>query len=305
MSDPVTVFDSLNEAIAHAFKVEQTSILTLARICSVLSLPSLYIKSRRELPVPCSTITRRRISSTLSSSELFVRAGPARAGLWAIRPNNPLFLSDSALSTSIEQMLTAHGPLSLEQFAELTDLTGIDCGILETFMVQHNDNYALAPDGSYWFAGQKRPTSGNFESMGHALLWAFAEFPEGASVEEMHWLLCLSTVGGSKRITRRSISRELSRRTDLFAHVGRARYVLVRTLDPRNTVACPAGEVSGGHEPGRQTFPSVVWGEPPSMQFEIASMTIMQAAPCAVHEEEDEFNPFAFFGGGSFEFAHP
>jgi hypothetical protein len=197
-------------------------------------------------------------------------------------------------------MLTAHGPLTLEQFAELTDLTGIDCGILETFMHQHSENYMRAPDGSYWFAGQRRPTAGNFESMGHALLWAFAEFPDGASVEEMHWMLCLSTIGGSKRITRRSISRELSRRTDLFAHVGRARYVLVRNLETRNPV-----EAGVGHEPARQTFPSVVWGEPAAMQLEISSMTIMQAAPCVGHEEEDEFNPFAFFGGGSFEFAHP
>jgi hypothetical protein len=281
MSEAVIVFDSLNEAIAHAFKVEQTSILTLARICAVLSLPSLFIRSRREMPVPCSTITRRRISSTLSSSELFVRAGPARAGLWAIRPNNPLFLTDSALSGSIEQMLTSHGPLTIVQFASLTDIAGVDCAIIEAFMLQQGDRYNRAADGSYWFAGQRRPMVRNFESMGHALLWAFAEFPEGVSVEEMHWLLCLSTVGGSKRITRRSISRELSRRTDLFAHTARARYVLVRGLEmhPGRDFPQVMTDAMYALDPARQTFPSVVWTDPAVLPPEAPSVQLMQAAP--------------------------
>jgi hypothetical protein len=139
MDELPTVFDTLNDAIAYAFKIEQSSILTLARICYVLSLPSLYIKFRHDHAVPCSTITRRRISSTLSSSELFVRAGPARAGVWAIRASNPLFLSDAALSASIHQMFTTHGPLALEQLALLTDLNGIDCAMFDAFFAQHAD----------------------------------------------------------------------------------------------------------------------------------------------------------------------
>jgi hypothetical protein len=140
----------------------------------------------------------------------------------------------------------------------------------------------------------------NFESMGHALLWASTEFPDGASVEEMHWLLCLSTVGGAKRITRRSISRELSRRTDLFVHTGRARYVLVKGAEaPQVPVERPPVPEPVGH-----MFPSLVWGEQGGLQLEMAPMHIMHAGPCSVRDDEEEFNPFAFFGG-SFEFAHP
>jgi hypothetical protein len=232
-----------------------------------------------------------------------VRAGPARAALWAIHPTNSLFLSDAALTGSIHQMLTAHGPLTIEQFALLTELTGLDCQILETFMQQHTAEYTRESDGSFWFAGHTRPSPCNFDSMGHALLWAFSEFPEGASVEEMHWLLCLSTVGGTKKITRRSISRELSRRTDLFAHASRARYIPLRNVEVVPQFAQMEMEMQVMNtEPNRQTFPSVVWGDSGTMGQE--SLQIMPAAPCPVHEEEDEFNPFTFFNGG-FEFAHP
>jgi hypothetical protein len=46
-------------------------------------------------------------------------------------------------------------------------------------------------------------------------------------VEELSWFLCLATVDGTKQITRRSVSRELSRRTDLFQNLSRARYRLI------------------------------------------------------------------------------
>jgi hypothetical protein len=259
MGEPIAVFENLSEAITHVFKAEKTFLLTLPRIYSILSVPHLDIKSHRDGLIPCSTITRRRISSALSSSDLFVRAGPVRAGLWAIRPSNPLFLTDSALTGLIEQMLTAHGPLSLQQFSTLIDLAGIDCLILDRFMIQHRDAYARAEVGSYWFAGQNRPIASNFQSIGDAVLWAFMTFPEDASVEELHWLLCLSTVGQTKRITRRSISRELSRRTDRFAHVSRARYALIRTVERPGRVVFPGVPVEG--EPVKLPLPSVLWSD--------------------------------------------
>jgi hypothetical protein len=301
MSETTTLFDTLNEAIAYAFKIEQSSILTLSRICYVLSLPSLYITFRHDHAVPCSTITRRRISSTLSSSELFVRAGPVRAGLWAIRPSSPPFLSDTALGASLHQMLTSHGPLTLEQFALSTDLSGVDSPMLEAYFAQHADEYACDGDGSFWFAGCVRPLQCNFASMGHALIWGFSEFPNGASVEEMHRLLCLSTVGGSKRITRRSVSRELSRRTDLFVHSSRARYVLIRNVDVEALVPVAQSPQEPTPAPEfKQMFPSIAGNDPNGPLVD--PFHIVQAAQCAVHEDEDEFNPFAFFSG-TFEFA--
>lgn len=129
-------------------------------------------------------------------------AGPVRSGVWAVRPSSQLFPSESALSGSVEQMLIAHGPLTVDQFASLTDLSGVDSGILEVFLLHHSRNYTRGIDGSYWFARQKRPTARNFDSMSQALIWAFMEFPNGATIEEIHRLLCLSTVAESKRISR-------------------------------------------------------------------------------------------------------
>jgi hypothetical protein len=56
--------------------------------------------------------------------------------------------------------------------------------------------------------------------MVQALICACAEFPAGAMIEQLHRLLCLATVGGTKQIERRKVSRELSRRSDLFGRVG-------------------------------------------------------------------------------------
>ena len=52
--------------------------------------------------------------------------------------------------------------------------------------------------------------------------------PTGASGQELHCFIRLSTAGGKKAITRRCVSRELSRRQDLFLHLSRARYNLIR-----------------------------------------------------------------------------
>jgi hypothetical protein len=175
-------------------------------------------------------------------------------------------------------MLTAHGPLTLEQFAALTDLSGVDYGMLDQFLCQHSEQYSRADDGSYWFAGQMRPCKANFPSMGSALLWAFGEFPVDASVEEVHRLLCLSTIGGIKPITRRSISRELSRRTDLFTHSGRARYMM-------------AGRVMA------------LQPAPEPVSKDMFPVQIVQAALCNSRDDEEDFNPFTFFGS-AFEFPH-
>ncbi|KAH0791116.1 hypothetical protein GPJ56_004927 [Histomonas meleagridis] len=221
------VFDSLIDLITHIYRQEQTSMLSLDRIFEAMQNPNFFLNTKSNGTVPCSTISRRRISSVLSSSDFFVRAGPPRTCLWAIRPNNPLFLSDATISTSIEQMLTTNGPMTLEQFVEFTELNGADIKLFENFLHEHSNEFSQLEDGKYWFTGQKPPVPKNFDNISQALISAFSNFPQGASVEELHWNLCLSTVGGNKPISRRSVSRELSRRTDLFMHLSRARYILM------------------------------------------------------------------------------
>ena len=71
-----------------------------------------------------------------------------------------------------------------------------------------------------------------FENMNTALQYAFQHFPNGASVEALHWFLCLSTILKAKTITSNSVSRELSRRPDLFVHLVCAKYSLNRSNIP-------------------------------------------------------------------------
>ena len=219
-------FETLSEAITFVFKQEQTSLLSLDKICEVLNSDNLLLISKNQGPIPCSSITRRRISSTLSSSELFVRAGPPRTCLWAIRPHNPQFISDGAITASVEQMLTNNGPMTLQQFVEQTELSGAHLPLFERFFNEYKTEYQYNNENqTWWFINQPIPIEKEYDTLCHAILSAFEQFPNGTSVEELHWFLCLSTVG-SKKITRRSISRELSRRQDLFLHLSRAKYTL-------------------------------------------------------------------------------
>ena len=222
------VFSSLMEALTYAFREEGVSMLPLDRICEVLQDPRLYIRSRDGQVMPCSTIPRRRISSVLSGSELFVRAGPPRGTYWALRPQNPGFYTDGQISASIEQMLTNFGPMSLKQFVEATELSDADSEVFERFLNEHSNIFECGSDGLYWFAGHERPVTMEFRSISQALVYALEYLGDGSTVESLHWLLCMATVTGGKQITRRNVSRELSRRTDLFVHLSRARYGLVK-----------------------------------------------------------------------------
>jgi hypothetical protein len=192
-------------------------------------------------------------------------------------------VSDSAIAASVEQMLATHGPLSLDQLACLTDLSGVEFAVFEHFFNERPDSYACGGDGTWWFAGRTRPVRVDYESMGQALLRAFAEFPNGAAVEDLHWFPCLSTVGGTKAITRRRVSRELSRRTDLFAHISRAKYLPIRIRD----VHPPAVKVAWVGVPA---FPRVEWEIPPVL------VPPQDPHPRIAHDDE-EFNPFAFYTG--------
>ena len=304
MSEPPVVehsFDTLCDAISWVFKHEQTSLLSLDRICQVLQSPNLYINVKKQGLVPCSSVVRRRISSTLSSSDLFVRAGPPRVCLWAIRPNNPLFLSDGVISASIEQMLTNNGPMTLEEFVNQTSLNGADINLFERFLNEHESEFSRGSDATYWFTGQPRPIQADFESISHALVFAFRAFPNGASVEELTWYLCRATVGGTKGITRRCVSRELSRRTDLFNHLSRARYIRIGDDRPVEPLTSP--NIVPAAPPAPAPAPVVEPLEPFTVDLQPAppSFSMFDVEP-PHHHDEDDFDPFNFFGN-EFRFA--
>lgn len=243
-------YSTLTEAITAVFHKEETSLLSLDKICQVLQSPNFFLSSSSGM-TPCSSISRRRISSILSSSDVFVRAGPPRSCMWALRPSNPLFLSDGAILSCISTILAENGPLTAESIVEKGDLSGATVQIIRDFLESHQSEYSICckttdeyyyyitktteeegnkkeGDDVWWFTGQPLPHRMEFESVISALLKAFEILNRDASIEEVSWVLCLSTLSQNKKISRRKISRELSRRPDLFQHISRAKYSLIK-----------------------------------------------------------------------------
>lgn len=219
-------FATLTEAITAVFKTEQISLLSLDRICLTLSNPNWIISSGNNKVVQCSSISRRRVSSILSSSELFVRAGPPRSCMWALRPQNPLFTNDSALSSHIEQVLAENGPLTTQEIVNAGDIAGATDTIIQNFLESHTSDFCINSDGKWWFSQQPYPETNHFDNVINAIVYAFEKLNRESSIEELFWFLSLSVDGKGHKITRRKISRELSRRTDLFVHISRAKYAL-------------------------------------------------------------------------------
>lgn len=220
-------FSTLTEAITAVFKSEQTSLLSLDRICQSLSNPDWVICSGSNGDIPCSSISRRRISSILSSSDLFVRAGPPRSCMWALQPSNPLFANDSALCSHIEQILTEHGPLTTEEIVTFSQIPEANETIIDEFLKAQTQSFTLQANNRWWFENQPYPLEYRFDSVIGALLFAFETLNRDASIEELNWFLCLSVDCKGQKISRRKISRELSRRPDLFSHISRAKYSLI------------------------------------------------------------------------------
>lgn len=219
-------FESIEDALNYVFQYEKTSLLSFDRICEILKKPNLYYDSKKQGLQLCSSISRRRISFALSTSSKFERAGSEKTCMWQLKPHNQLYLSDATIRSFIEQELSKSGPLSIDQIQKSSEIQFIDETVYHRFFNDNKEYFELANDGKYWFANQPIPQKKNFENINSALIYAMNQFEKGASIEEVNWFLCLSTINGAKSITRRSISRELSRRPDVFLHVSRARYIL-------------------------------------------------------------------------------
>lgn len=293
-------FATLTEAISSIFKKDETSMLSLDRICEALSAPNLFLDTSSRV-IPCSSISRRRISSILSSSDVFIRAGPLRSCMWALRPSNPLFLSDGALMSCICQILTSEGPLTAQGIAEKGDISGATADILSDFMYQHKNDFSLHSDGVWWFTNQPLPDRWTFDNVINALVFAFQKINDGASIEELNWLLCLSTVN-NKRISRRKISRELSRRTDLFNHISRAKYSLISSPESiaiTNKILQQNSSKTNSFSASPFTIPVNFWSPSnSSCSFPKDSETWFNACETPPPFTNDFFDPNEFFSIG-------
>jgi hypothetical protein len=190
--------------------------------------------------------------------------------------------------------------MTLDQFAQSTQLNGADIRLFEKFIAEHASEFTKHADNTYWFTGQPRPIQRHFESIRHALAYALSLSPDGASFDELTWFLCFSTVNTFKTITRRNVSRELSRRTDVFEHLSRARYALIAN-EP----------IDAPLEKPPAMLPAVFRPAPlfhlPSTPFHITPpFTLPASDPPAQRSSgltgEEEFDPFSFFGQ-DFQFA--
>ena len=279
-------FATLTEAITYIYRTENTSLLSLDRICQGLHDTKLELETPNG-PVPCSQISRRRISSILSSSELFIRAGPPRSCMWALRPCSPFYLSDGALSSCINHILTEEGPLTIPQIVELGDVHGADADVISDFLLR-NREYESDGDGVWWFAGQPKPQNLVCDSVVSALVKALAVIGREASIEDLSRLLCRSRLPHGKKISRRKISRELSRRPDLFVRLSRANYALARS-----------GAKVTGHVPQQEEVETHSSSVFPPTKLDFGSNWDVQVPPvCETPPECDIFDPVEFFSIG-------
>lgn len=144
--------------------------------------------------------------------------------LWALRPNNPLYQCDAAIASSIEQMLTEHGPLTVAELVNLTQQMGADDNLFNRVLSVHADEFTINPDdGKIWFSMQPLPIRCDFENVEQAISFAFTIFENGATIEELRKFLCLATHQGIP-ITRLCISHTLFERPDIFVQIQRGRY---------------------------------------------------------------------------------
>lgn len=269
-------FENISDAVNYVFQFEKTSLLSFDRICEVLKNDNLYYVSKKQGIIPCSSIPRRRISFILSTSDQFVRAGTEGTCMWQLKPHNQHYLSDATIRGFVEQVLTLNGPMTIEQIQNSSGFSGADETVYQRFFSANMSYFTSTDEGYYWFANQPFPQKNNFENINMALVYAMNEFQNGASIEEVHWFLCLSTINGAKTITRRSISRELSRRPDLFLHVSRARYILNKTENNKNDVI---------------------------KSFENDKFNVnLNDMLTDVDQNDDFFDPSSFFNNGLFDF---
>jgi hypothetical protein len=275
--DSVESCPSLESLLTHVFRQLETPLLTLDRIVDFLSRSDLTVPVEGDGIRPANSLSRRLILTILSNSDRFVLSGPPHAQTWALRLNNPYFQSDTAVAASIEQLLSKNGPATLDQILAEGDSPENLRDFYQKVLSLHSDEFSLLPDNRIWFKGAPVPARASFDTMQGAVEWALNVFAQGATIEELRRLLCVSISQGTP-ITRLAIAQELAARPNVYVQVQRGKYGL-------------AGVGTGLES-----------------EAEARSHTESEAPRPAgfrggdAEDEAQPFNPESFFGGG-FSFA--
>jgi hypothetical protein len=92
----------------------------------------------------------------------------------------------------------------------------------------HSNEFTLLPNRRIWFADAPMPARECFDSVQAAIRSDPLIFPNGATVEELRNVLCLSTIQGQP-MTRLAIVQTLSTHPTLYAQIDRGRYALAES----------------------------------------------------------------------------
>ena len=232
-------FDSLASLISFVFKQLQTSLLSVEKIHEYIIQNDFRVQIEKNGVIPSSNVSKRTLINELTRNDLFVSTN---SNFWALRPNNPLFQCDAAIATSIEQMLTEHGPLTVQELVELTRQMGADEQLFNRVLSVHSDEFTIISshqhvptffggaqgqreenEGRIWFKNQPLPIRADFGDVEQAIDFAFTLFPKGASIEELRNFLCLATHNGIP-ITRICISHTFVQKPDKYVQIQRGKY---------------------------------------------------------------------------------
>jgi hypothetical protein len=111
--------------------------------------------------------------------------------------------------------------MTTDQFVASDDFPGFD--ILKKVLEVHSDEFISLPDGRIWFNKTPVPVRTAFEKLQDALEFAFSEYPDGATIEELRRMLCLC-VCDEMPITRFAIAKELTERKAVYWQIQRGKY---------------------------------------------------------------------------------
>ena len=275
-----SAFDSLESLVAFVFQQLQTPQLSIDRIVDYILSSPYSVALPESGVVPARTVTRRMVANCVSNSSRFVHSGPAQSQLWALRPNNPFFQCDASIAATIEQMLNKEGPMTVEQLVATAGLPDADAALFERVLSVDYGEFKDVGGGRFWFVNTPLPLRCDYDTTSQALTFAFSLFPDGATLEELRRVLCLSTVNGDP-ITRVVVANEIARQPHLFPKVRRGRYAIAGSSAALFSVPAP------------------------QIRARASSVTRGQRVSLIESDEEDTvqpFNPAAFFGA-SFSFS--
>jgi hypothetical protein len=145
--------------------------------------------------------------------------------------------------------------MTINEIIAKADFPGASVEVLERILALQESGLNVMADGRVWFVGIPVPLRYGFDSLRLALEFAFSLFPDGATIEQLRRVLCLSTDGGVP-ITRMAISSGLAANSDMFVSIQRGKWTLAANVVDEETPppGHPVPTVAEGEEFNAEVF---------------------------------------------------